>query len=260
MPDANPPSPEQIREWEDRRLPARRRRLRPVVPLVFYSGRRRWREPLRLADLIQAPAELARFVPAWETLFLNLHRISPATLTRFATAVSYALRVLQSEAAPREQLEQVLTDSLAGLEGLSEEERGQWLRAAWYLVLLVFHRREEAEYTELERLIMEQARSSKFRVQEEIERMGKTMAQVVEERAEARGRAEGEAHGEARGEARGLRRALATVLESRFGPLPAEVEATLASADLDTLDGWLRRAMQAESLAELGVLPEEPGS
>jgi hypothetical protein len=244
----------QTREWDDRGLPGPQRRLWPVVPLVFYTGRRRWRLPLRLADLMAAPAELGRFIPGWETLFLNLHRTSPAILTQFATAVGYALRVLQAEQAPREHLEQVLGEALAGLEGLTEEQRGQWVRVAWYLVLLVFHCREQSEYTELERLIEERARASKFRLKVEVAQMGKTMAQVVEERAEERG----EKRGEARGEARGLRRALETVLESRFGPLSPEIKAALAAADLDTLDGWLRRAAQAESLADLGVLPVEP--
>jgi hypothetical protein len=31
----------QRREWEDRQLPASQRRLRPIIPLVFYTGERR---------------------------------------------------------------------------------------------------------------------------------------------------------------------------------------------------------------------------
>jgi hypothetical protein len=100
-------------------------------------------------------------------------------------------------------------------------------------------------------MIEEHARASKFRVRDEVAQMGKTMAQLVEERGEARGRAEGEA----RGEARGLRRALEAVLSTRFGPLPPEIEAAVATADLDTLDAWLRRAARAERLAEVGIRP-----
>lgn len=248
----------QVREWEDTRASSAQRRLRPVIPLVFYTGQRRWRGPLRLADLMRAPAELERFIPGWETLFLNLHRASPETLTRIATAVGWALRVLQAEGAPRDQLEQVLSAAMAGLEGLTEEQAGQWVRVAWFLLLLVFHRREGAEYTQLGRLIREQAEESKFRLNEEVERMGKTMAQLVEERGEAKGRAEGRAEGEMRGEAKGLRRALETVLLRRFGALPPAVEAALAVADLDTLDGWLRAAATANTLAEVGIVPREP--
>src|SRR4051812_40495459 len=94
----------QRREWEARRTPHRRRRLRPVIPLVFYTGRRVWPMPLRLTALFDIPAELERFVPAWETLFLNLHRTSPEALTSVASAVGYALRVLQEVTAPKEKL------------------------------------------------------------------------------------------------------------------------------------------------------------
>jgi hypothetical protein len=50
----------------------------------------------RLMDL---PPELERFVPDWETLFLNLRQTPPETLTRFASAIGWALRVLQAEKA-----------------------------------------------------------------------------------------------------------------------------------------------------------------
>lgn len=236
----------QVREWVDRRTPAARRRLQPVVPLVLYTGQRRWRAPLRLADLMRAPAELERFIPGWETLFLNLQRTAPEALAQWGTAVGQALRVLRAEQTSREELAGVVREALAGLEGLTDAQRGQWERVAWYLLLLVFHRRDAAEYTELGELIVGQARASRFGVHEEVERMGKTMAQVVEERARAEG------------EARGVRRGLETVLVSRFGPLAAEVEAALDAADLDTLDGWLRRAAQAQNLAELGILSTDP--
>src|SRR5205807_3930762 len=120
----------QQREWEDAKTPARSRRLLPVVPVVFYTGRQAWRAPVRLADMMDLPQELQAFVPGWETLFLNLHRTPPETLTRFATAVGWALRVLQAEREPLAELERVSREAMAGLEGLSAEQRGQWLRVA----------------------------------------------------------------------------------------------------------------------------------
>src|SRR5205823_3876894 len=60
------------------------------------------------------------------------------------------------------------------------------------------------------------------------------------------------------GETRGLRRALETVLMRRFGGLPPAVEAALAAADLDTLDEWLRAAVTADTLTEVGIPPQQP--
>ena len=131
-----------------------------------------------------------------------------------------------------------------GLEGLPEGQAGQWLRAAWYLVLLIYHRREEREYTELETLIEEGAQASKFRLKEALETMGRSMAEAVTAKAMAEGRAEG------------LREALQTVLTRRFGEVPPQVLPSLAAADIKKLDDWLRRALEANTLAEVGI----PGS
>jgi hypothetical protein len=231
----------QWREWEDRRMPAEQRRLRPIIPVVFYTGAKRWGTPLGLRHLMELPADLERFAPTWETPFLNLHGTSPETLTRFASAVGWALRVMQAERAPREQLERILREAMAGLEGLSAEQAGQWLRVAWFLVLLVLHRREEPELGEL---VIEQARQSKFGERQEVTRMGLTIIEQAE----------------ARGEARMLRSALERVLLRRFGDLPDDVVAALAVADVATMNAWLDAAATAASLAEVGILSSGPSA
>jgi hypothetical protein len=196
------------------------------------------------------PEELARFVPHWETLFLNLHRTPAEMLTRFSTAVGYALKVMQAECAPLEELERVLEEALAGLEGLSEDQAGQWLRMAWFILLLAYHRRERGEYDRLQVQIMERTRASKFGVQREVGEMVQSMAQYVE----ARGIEIGEARGEARGRETALRGALVTVLTARFGEVAPEVVAALDAADVDQLNRWLPLAATAESLSAVGIV------
>jgi hypothetical protein len=228
----------QRREWEDANVPAAERRLRPVIPLVFYTGTETWRAPIGLASLMDLPAELERFVPGWETLLLDLHETPPQTLTRFATAAGWALRVLQAEKAPLAEMERVLTEAIAGLEGLPEEQAGQWLRVAWYFALLIRHRREEPELMEL---LQERAEQSKFRMREEIITMGQTIAQRIEE--------------EAKREAK--REDLEMVLTERFGPIPAAIQRQLSTADVEALKTWLRVASRATRLEEVGILPPE---
>jgi hypothetical protein len=229
-------------------------RLHPVIPVVFYTGQEGWSTGLRLAELVAAPPELERLSPAWETLFPNLHRTPPESLTRFASAVGWALRTLQVEQAPLDAVEAALQEAFTGLEGLSEEHAGQWLRVTWYLVLLAFHRRPENEYTVLQERIVEYARQSKFHLREEMNLMARTMAEACVER----GRAEGEARGRVVGEAEGLRRALRTFLTGRFDALPANVAAAIAVADADTLDRWSLRAATAQTLDEVGILALDP--
>jgi putative YhgA-like transposase len=232
---------EQRRGWEDRRTPLARRRLRPVIPLVYYTGAKRWSTPIGLASLMALPAELERFVPRWETLFLNLRETPPESLTQLATAVGWALRVVQAERAPRRDLEQVLREAMAGIEGLTEEQAGQWLRVAWFLLLLVVNRREESGLAEL---LLAEARHSKFREREVVTRMGRSILEQAE----------------ARGEARGEARALARMLAARFGPLPAEIERALAAAGPERLDSWIERAATVATLAEVGIGGDEPAA
>src|SRR5262249_15637481 len=115
------------REWDDRGVAQGQRRLPPIIPAVFYTGTQGWSGPLRFADLFASGAELARFIPSWETLFLNLHHTPPEQLVQYATSVGYVLRVLREEKASRPAVEQALEEALAGLEGLPDAQDGAWL-------------------------------------------------------------------------------------------------------------------------------------
>ena len=197
------------------------------------------------------PPVLQRFVPAWETLFLNLHRTPPETLTQFATAVGYALHVLQAEREPLAELERVLTEAMTGLEGLTAEQSGQWVRVAWYLVLFAYHRRERPEYDELVQLIQAHAKGSKFRERTEAGTMAETMAQWVEIQArerEARGRVESRTEGRVE-EAQAM---LLRFGSKRFGAPDAQSLIALeAIISLEALEQLADRLLEVESWQEL---------
>ena len=61
---------------------------------------------------------------------------------------------------------------------------------------------------------------------------------------EAKGRAEGRAEGEAKGEAKALLR----LLERRFGPVSDDLRSQIISANLEMLDLWFDRALDASAL------------
>jgi hypothetical protein len=238
----------QRRAWQDAKVPTDQRRLHPVIPLILYTGAAQWNMPIGLGNLMDLPIELEPFTPRWETLFLNLHAAPPGTLTRFATAVGWALRVLQAERAPRAEMERVLGEAMSGLEGLeglAKEQSGQWLRVAWFLVLFAFHRRGENELVEL---IRERAQQSKFRQKKELATMGQTIAQRIAEQA-----AEQAAQ-------QATREALETVLVDRFGTLPEAIQQRLATTDAETMRRWLKVALRAASLEEVGILAQAPGA
>src|SRR3712207_9597250 len=91
--------------------------------------------------MIRRPPRATLF--PYTTLFRsNLQRASPDTLTGVAGAVGHALRALQAEQAPLAELEQVLAEAMAGLEGLTEEQAGQWVRVTWFLLRSEEHKSE----------------------------------------------------------------------------------------------------------------------
>jgi hypothetical protein len=132
-------------------------------------------------------------------------------------------------------MERVLKEAMAGLEGLTEEQSGQWQRVAWFLLLLAIHRREEVPLVEV---VLEQARRSKFRERERMTTMGLTVAEQW--RAE--------------GETRATRAALRTVLTARFGSPPEGIRQALAKADIETMKARLRRALKAPTLDDVGIV------
>ena len=245
----------QRREAHDANLPASQVRLSLVVPVVFYTGVDTWDTLPGLSSLLDAPPALSRFVPTWDILFLNLHNTNPADLTRFSTAVGYALRVLQAEREPFPELEQVLNEAMTGLEGLGEGQGGQWLRVAWYFLLLVHHRRSRQEFPALLQTVQERARASKFHERTDIDTMITTMAQELEARGEARAEArmaamaqELEARGEARAEARMA--AMAQELEAR-GEARAEARMAAMAQELEARGEARAEARMAAMAQEL---------
>lgn len=227
----------QRREWEDRRVPTAKRRLSPVIPIVLYNGDDSWNASLNLADLMAGGGGLTRFVPSWETLFLDVRHASLESLT---SALGWALTVMRQSDAPQDQLRVAITEALRGLESLPDRDAGQWLRAVWYLVLAVFHRRERSTYNELHRFVVDRARQSKFGLREEVDQMSMTMAEFVSDEA-------------ARSKVAGTRNALIAMLETRFGPLSESAEQALERADEETLLEWVRVGVSATSLAEIGI-------
>ncbi len=232
----------QRRGWQDAGTPASRWRLHPVVPIVFYTGRRRWSRPISLAALMDVPPSLARFTPQWETLFLNLQATPAEVLTSAGTAVAWALRALQAANAPQEALAEVLSDAVRHLEALPEEARAEWRRALYYLYLLVRHTRASDEQDALFQRMNEAVEP---RHKQEVERMAMTGAQALEAKGRKEGRAEGRVEGQ--------RELLLEQLIFKFGPLTAEAVAKVEGLTKPQMADLARRVLTAQTLAELGL-------
>jgi len=229
----------QRRKWIDEEVPKSQWRFHPILPLVFYTGTETWATGLELAELMDLPAPLQRFVPRHDTLFLSLQAEDEEALTAADHPFGWLMACLRGTGLPLPEFQALLRKALGRLNALPEEARQQWEKAAFYLALLVYHRREETEQAGLLEVIQRGMGEGCRR--EEIEEMGKTIAQALMEEGAQRAKQED----------------LLVLLEEKFGPLPAGIpEQVREIEDLERLSSLLRGILTADSLADLGLEEE----
>ena len=215
-------------------------RLPPVLPIVLYNGRPRWRAATEVADLIEpAPGRLARFAPRLSYLLLDegaIDETAPLALKNLAAALFRLDKSLQPDTI------EAMLGSL--MEWLSHPAQDSLRRAfTVYILRVLLPSRapgvsvpEVANLLELRTMLAETVLDWK--------------KQWLEE-GKAEGKAEGMAEGKATGVAEGKAASLERLLTRRFGPPPDWVAARLKGAPVDQLDTWFDRALDAATLTEV---------
>ncbi len=238
----------QRRGWQDDKTPLSQWRLHPVVPIVFYTGKRRWASSLGLSALMEVPALLAEFLPQHRTLFLNLRETPAASLSE--SAVAWVLRVLKAAEEPREALATVLSEAVTYLETLPDTAQAEWRRALHYLLLLIRHKRKPEEREALYSVVTEAVDSHR---EAEVREMVMTDAQVLVAQGRREGLKEGRLEGLKEGNLEGRRELLKEQMEFKFGPLPEQIIAAVHALSQSELAEITRRILTAQTLTDLGL-------
>ena len=234
----------QRRVWESDNVPRNERRLRLILPIVFYTGEQRWNAPLTLAGIMDIPEELTRFVPTFDTLFLNVKETDEATLTKTDHPLGWLLTVLQKEYADKEAMQRALARAMSHLNTLDTLEAEQRQQAFLYLLLLVLHRRPAKEHEELVTLVDRHTDEMEVR----------TMAQSIIERSRAEGIEQERRESTIRH--------ILVVLKTKFS---FDIVNVLAPAiqnisDVERLEELLPAAVKAESPEAFAQILHEDGS
>jgi hypothetical protein len=222
-----------VRRRDDASGPVRSRpprRLPPVIPVVLYNGRRPWRAPLELADLIQpCPPALEAYCPRLRYLLIDESRYDEADLATRRNLVAALFR-LELSRGP----ETVRTVIAALGDWLADSEQRElrhsfvvWLREAY-----ITSRLPGVSLPELADL-------------EEIRTMLNERIEPWTEQWRQEGLAQGLEQGLERGLEQGLqseRRLLVRLIRRRFG----DEVATRSAVMLDAL----RDPAELESLGE----------
>jgi hypothetical protein len=234
----------QVRAWQQHRRTRVGVRLQPVLPLVLYTGERRWPALQRLPQLVEGSEHFAEVVPALQPLFFNLPATPPGELEASAGYLGWVLELIQRRHASLAEYRAQVKRIVGHLEGMPEDERDRWRMLLSYLQALVYHDRPEPERENLRELIVESAQTDPRR--RELEIMTRTIADALREegmRVEA---------------VRSRQQMLAELLRLRFGRVPRAVAQRIRETDnLTRLHGWFTAAATAQSLDEVGIPPPE---
>ncbi len=197
----------------------RLRALPAIIPVVFYHGEARWSVAEGLEAMIATDDPELVFLPG-ERFILRVLTALPTDDLSHDAALKVGLTALTRRAV---EFLTMIVEGLAGDDTLQKQ--------VFEYILLTYPEKDmEALRANL--------RAAGF---DEMERLVGTIAEALMERGKARGLAEGLEQGEERG--------LTRLLERRFGPLPRTVRERVAAAELDELDAWLDRILDADSLA-----------
>ena len=217
----------------------------PVLPIVLYTGEREWGSPGSLAELTSAPEELTGFQPLFGSVFFGVRQGSLEALTRGKDPLGWLLRLFRLERASAKEFATAVQEAFERMESLvAAGETERWLRMAWFVVGFIRYRRPAEEAEELlsaaRRAVGDPTRG------QEVEDMGKTSAEVLEEKGQEKGRAEGEA--------KGKRETLLGLMRRKFGVLPGDVERRIeALAEVSRIDELLDRILSAATIEEMGA-------
>jgi predicted transposase/invertase (TIGR01784 family) len=212
--------------WDDHRREKRGLPLPPVIPLVFYHGKSRWRVPTELAPLLDPPPELQRFTPGFRYLIADLTRLTDDDVRSTGVA---RMAILAMMHVFRDDLRRSLARITEALETVPETEA---VREA----LEVLGRYLSAASDQVSRTDLEEA-ARKTLPGKEGERIVATLAeQWMEEGAIAT-----------------ARESVLQVVEVRFGAVPDDLRRRIeAIEELSVLRELHKTAVAAPSLEDFG--------
>lgn len=220
-------------------------RLPPVLPIVLYNGKPRWRAAVEVADLFAAPAaELASYRPRLRYLLLDEGRYPAAELARLRNLVAALFRLERGR-----RTEEVRQGLAAVNEALAERPDRPSLRrafATWVRQVLrpaakpAGGAAKPYDLEEFQAMLEETVRE--WTEQWKAEGLEAGLKQGLRE-----GREEGLRQGLQQGEAALLIR----LLERKFGPLDASVRERVEASDADRLLLWGERILTAGRLVDV---------
>jgi predicted transposase/invertase (TIGR01784 family) len=260
----------EVKIWDNDRKQRGNSKLRPIIPLVIYHGRRKWNVPLDFHSLFLWTEGMEKYLPQFEYLLFDIPRMKDEQIGGDALlkALLMVLKYIKQR-DPREKAARIATAFRELKDKRSDIEE------ILYTVLLYLYQTIKAEdqtqvQQEFERTLREGAEImptlAEYYIQQGIEegrKEGKQEGlqeglQQGLQRGIQKGREEGKKEGKQEGLQEGLREALREareavldILQTRFNKVPRRmVKKITAIDDMEQLRELRKKSLTVSTLKE----------
>jgi len=214
-----------------------------IIPVVVYHGKQRG-SCVRISELVSLPdAELAAYVPDFESLFYDF---SPQSDRDIKGVILLKLVLLCLRAKNEPKNAQHVLEIVTLLSGLDDSESSlRWVEVVFKYLAQVMDV-DKKEMHVMARQALSPGKEARFMTLAEQWRQDGMQAGRME------GRMEGRMAGRMAGRMEGRHVLLERLLRKRFGPgVTEQVEQKLRTATEEQLDAWGERLLDAASLDEV---------
>jgi hypothetical protein len=222
------------------------RKLPPILPVVFYHGKRHWKAPLNLAELVACPAGYERFVPDYDYELLNCAAIPDDRLEGdrpLGGVVMVYKHAFDEDFGEHLDRWLELTGDLVRAKTVGEQ--------VFALLKYIGHLCDNIDGEEFRQRVIEA-------YEEEGEEIMSSVADQWIERGKEIGREEGREEGRKEAIPDARREDVLRVIEERFDQVPTAVTDLVSEATgEEKLDGMLRAAAKAQTVEQLGRMLRE---
>ena len=114
------------RAWDQEHTSDAQFSLQPVLPIVLYTGERRWQRIESLVDVIEAGVLFTEMIPAFKPHFLNLRDTPPETLVREGGFFGHVLWLIRERDAEADTFRRTLHEVATRLETMPAAQQTRW--------------------------------------------------------------------------------------------------------------------------------------
>ena len=159
-------------------------RFQPILPLVFYTGTKKWKSLDGLKERMEFAETFEEFIPDPRLLFLNLNDTPPDVIVQQGGWFGWLMRVIQARQSSLSEIRAVVREATEQLEAMPGDQKNRWLDLVSFMEALIYHYRAEDEIPIIQQEIddvIDNQESLK-----DIEAMKNSYAQTLERRGEIR--------------------------------------------------------------------------